>query len=83
MTNEAAPEPARSVIRPCRPSVHASKGGGGSRGTDGETDTCALGTGHTLVYIGDPKRKHPLFTYKLLFWGAFQVSKILYEWAIK
>jgi hypothetical protein len=57
MRNEAAPEPARSVICPCRPSVHPSKGGGGSRGgqqgwgggTDGETDTCALGTGHTLV----------------------------------
>jgi hypothetical protein len=27
MRNEAAPEPARSVIRPCRPSVHPSRGG--------------------------------------------------------
>jgi hypothetical protein len=32
MRNEAGPEPARSVIRPCRPSVHPSKGGGRQQG---------------------------------------------------
>ncbi len=52
MLNEASPESARPVIRPCRPSVHPSRGGErrGGEGTDEGTDTCALGTGHTLVY---------------------------------
>ncbi len=44
MRNEATPESARTVIRPCRLSVHPSKGGA-STGAGGEQGEAGVGGG--------------------------------------
>ncbi len=91
MLNEASPEPARPVIRPCRPSVHPSRGrvrrggagqqggaaGVGGGGTDGGTDTCALGTGHTLVYMYITQEMLNLDSEILIFQSCY-----IYGWAL-